>query len=266
MRKAFNIPDVFSPKKGGCGAIQTTVGNASVFSIQAAKIKYLEKYPEQERSEKRGKLVAYYSEVSHGHIIKGVLMHGITHYREISTKWDKDQKNFIFDTEKLEQQIETDIKEGLIPFFIMGVVGATPSGGHDNLHELGKISKKYDLFLMIDAAWGGNFTILDSEKHIIDGCEHADAYCFNPSKFIGSGMDSCILYFRDKNDYFGAFQQDSSSQIALNELKLGDSTKTALFKYHFLFQMYGLKGIRLNAQKAIENAIFFEDMVKAENR
>ena len=98
----------------------------------------------------------------------------------------------------------------------MGVVGATASGGHDNLFELGKISKKFNLFLMIDAAWGGNFTNLEAEKHIIDGVELVDAYCFNPSKFIGSGMDSCILYLRDKKDYYGAFQLDTDSDIALN--------------------------------------------------
>jgi len=40
---------VFSPKNGGCGAIQTTVGNVSVFCIQAAKMRTLEKYPEEKR-------------------------------------------------------------------------------------------------------------------------------------------------------------------------------------------------------------------------
>ena len=154
----------------------------------------------------RGKLVAYYSSVSHGHIIKGVLMHGISHYREVKAVWDSKQENFHFDTEKLEEVVKSDIEQGLIPFFVMGVTGATASGGHDNLVELGRISQKYDLFSMIDAAWGGNFTHLETEKHIIDGCELADAYCFNPSKFIGTGMDSCLLYMKNKEDYFRAFK------------------------------------------------------------
>ena len=266
MRVAYNIPDVFSYKKGGCGAGMTSVGNSSMLSVQAAKIKKLGTFEEGKRQEMRGKLVAYYSDVSHGHAIKSILMHGIDHYREIKTVWDKNQENLVFDIDKLAQHIEEDIANGLIPFFVMGVVGSTPVGGTDNLKELGKICEKNEIYFFVDAAWGGNFTILEEHAYIIDGAEYVDAYVFNPSKFIGSSKESCILYFKNKNDLLNCFHNEKTQDYSLNQLKLGDSTRTALFKVHFLVQTYGISGLKNITKLAIENAKFYEGLISQDER
>ena len=212
MRKAYNIPDVFSPKNGGIGAGMTSVGNSSMFSVQAAKIKKLSTFGEEVRQDMRNKLVAYFSDVSHGHAIKSILMHGINHHREIKTVFDKNQENYAFDTAKLAEHIEEDIKNGLVPFFVMGVTGSTAVGGTDDLKILGEICQKHKIFFFVDAAWGGNFTILDEHKHIIDGVEYADAYATNPSKFIGTSKESCILYMKDKRDFENAFYFDKNEE------------------------------------------------------
>ena len=52
--------------------------------------------------------------------------------------------------ESLEEEIIKAKQEGKTPFFVNATAGTTVMGGFDNLKEISKICKKYDLWLHCD--------------------------------------------------------------------------------------------------------------------
>eukprot|EP00049_Salpingoeca_infusionum_P002085 m.53943 g.53943 ORF g.53943 m.53943 type:complete len:358 (+) comp11378_c1_seq2:272-1345(+) len=64
-------------------------------------------------------------------------------------------RNGCMDTIALEDTIKSLIAEGKKPFFVNATAGTTVMGGFDNLVEISRICKQYDLWLHVDGAWGG---------------------------------------------------------------------------------------------------------------
>ena len=48
-------------------------------------------------------------------------------------------------------------EEGKEPFFVNATSGSTVMGAFDQLDELAEVCKKHELWLHVDACWGGSF-------------------------------------------------------------------------------------------------------------
>ena len=57
------------------------------------------------------------------------------------------------DVKILENQIKEDLNNGLIPFYINATSGTTVLCAFDNIDEISKLAKKYDLWLHVDGAF-----------------------------------------------------------------------------------------------------------------
>ncbi|XP_008486117.1 acidic amino acid decarboxylase GADL1-like, partial [Diaphorina citri] len=62
----------------------------------------------------------------------------------------------------LEQAIQTSLAEKKIPLFVNATAGTTVLGAFDPLDEIATICEKYDLWMHVDACWGGS--LIFSEK------------------------------------------------------------------------------------------------------
>jgi len=145
------------------------------------------------------KFVIYHYDVAHSHAEKAVILNDIIHKREIFSKYNKELNEFTYDYEKLEQVMDEDIKNGLIPLAAFGVFGATSNGSSDDIARLAEICKKRNVTSIVDAAWAGTFTINEEFTHYLKGLEHIDYYMINFSKNGGSGMESSILYLKNRS-------------------------------------------------------------------
>ena len=54
------------------------------------------------------------------------------------------------DVDCLENQIKSDLQEGLIPFYINATSGTTVLCAFDNIEDISKVSKKYDVWLHVE--------------------------------------------------------------------------------------------------------------------
>ena len=107
---------------------------------------------------------------------------------------------FAMQPEALARQIAADRDQGLTPFFVCATVGTTSSNAMDPLPAIGRICRKEDLWLHVDAAMSGTAALSPEYRFIHDGVEHADSYCFNPHKWMFTTFDCDCFYVKSRKD------------------------------------------------------------------
>jgi glutamate/tyrosine decarboxylase-like PLP-dependent enzyme len=88
------------------------------------------------------------------------------------------------DTAQLESQITQDIASGFTPFCVVATAGTTNSGAIDDLAKLAEISKRHDLWLHIDGAYGAAAIFSDQHRELVRGIELADSVTIDPHKWL----------------------------------------------------------------------------------
>ena len=137
----------------------------------------------------------YVSDEAHSSIDKGMDILGLGLENLVKIQTDK---CFKIKTKVLEEKIKKDLKNGYSPIGIVGIAGTTNTGSVDPLNELGQIAKKYKLWYMIDAAYGGPAAKID--KKLFYGIEKADSLLINPHKWFFVPFEvACVMVKNKKN-------------------------------------------------------------------
>ncbi|MEJ7617440.1 MAG: pyridoxal-dependent decarboxylase [Pyrinomonadaceae bacterium] len=128
-----------------------------------------------------GDLTVYTSELGHYSLDKSVDILGLgrKHLRLIRT-----DESFHLDAPALVAQIERDVREGYTPCCIAAAAGATSNGVIDGLEELAHIARRYDLWLHVDAAYGGALAFSPKYRGLLRGLELADSITVDPHKWM----------------------------------------------------------------------------------
>lgn len=134
--------------------------------------------------------VIYYSSLTHHSINKAIKFLGL---EECVLRNIEVDKNFKFSVTALETQTRADIEKGLIPFMVVANAGATDTGTIDPLKVIHDICIKFNMWLHIDAAYGGFFMLTDVGKDKLEGLSNADSVVLDPHKSLLLPHDSCIV-------------------------------------------------------------------------
>lgn len=146
--------------------------------------------------------VAYISDQTHSSVAKGLRIIGIPNkrIRKIPTNPD-----FTIRTDLLEEQIQKDSKEGLIPFVIIGTAGTTNTGSIDPLKELSAIAKRYQMWFHIDGAYGASILLSPKYKHLLEGAELADSISWDAHKWLYQTYGCAMVLVNDVQHLFHSF-------------------------------------------------------------
>ncbi len=137
----------------------------------------------------------YVSDEAHSSIDKGMDILGLGLENLVKIKTDK---FFKINTKILEDQIKKDFEIGYLPIGIVGIAGTTNTGSVDPLNELSEIAKKYKLWYMVDAAYGGPAAKID--RKLFKGIEKADSLLINPHKWFFVPFEvACVMVKKKKN-------------------------------------------------------------------
>ena len=139
----------------------------------------------------------YVSEEAHSSIDKAMDILGLGTENLIKIKSDNNFKIKITD---LENAIKKDIKNNLLPIGIIGIAGTTNTGSVDPLMLLGKIANKYNLWYMIDAAYGGPAVRSKNKKNLFKGIEKADSILVNPHKWLYVPFEVACVMVKNKEN------------------------------------------------------------------
>jgi aromatic-L-amino-acid/L-tryptophan decarboxylase len=97
--------------------------------------------------------------------------------------------------EALTEAITEDRRAGRRPCAIVASVGTTNTGAIDPLPELAQIASIHDVWLHVDAAYGGFFQLTERGRDAFRGIERADSITLDPHKgmFLPYGTGALIV-------------------------------------------------------------------------
>ncbi len=88
----------------------------------------------------------------------------------------------------LSKQIDSDLASGDVPVMIAATAGTTNAGMVDPLERCSELARKHNLWLHVDAAWGGALIADDSQALILRGIELADSVTIDAHKWFATTM------------------------------------------------------------------------------
>ncbi len=182
LRQMMNLPEDF------WGIIYDTASISTLHAIAAAKTAAEDKYG---KDYELSKLCVYFSDHAHSSVEKAARFIGVKNIRKIPV-----DENFKMIPAELAKKIEADSTENLIPFCVIATVGTTSTTSIDPVDEIAEICMTKDIWLHVDAAYGGTAAIVPEMRHILNGCEYADSIVVNPHKWLFTPIDLSAFYIK----------------------------------------------------------------------
>ncbi|HKG77950.1 MAG TPA: pyridoxal-dependent decarboxylase, partial [Pyrinomonadaceae bacterium] len=115
--------------------------------------------------------------------------------------------------DSLRRTIETDLRDGLRPFCVVGSAGTVNTGVVDPLAEIADIAREFELWFHVDGAYGAPGVLDQRKKHLFGGLERADSVSLDPHKWLYVPVDAGCLLFRDSAAAMAAFNTEDADYI-----------------------------------------------------
>lgn len=152
------------------------------------------------------KVTAYTSSDSHHCIAKAWSILGLKkeNLRQIPVT------NFKMDAKLLSEKIEEDKARGFTPFMIVATLGSTKTGCVDSLQEILPISKKHNLWVHADGAYGALFMLTEKGRELLKGIDQVDSIALDPHKALSIPYGTGCLLVKNKDHMLFDYLSDDS--------------------------------------------------------
>ena len=267
----LGLPEKFLSSSTGGGVIQDTASSAVLCALLAGRERATNFTSNQKGCD--GRLVAYASSETHSSLGKAAMIAGIG--RANLRLIDVDE-NFAMRPEALARQIETDKRAGLIPCFVCATVGTTSSNAIDPVAEIGRICRQHNLWVHVDAAMSGTAALCPEFRHIHNGVELADSYCFNPHKWMFTNFDCNCFWVADRKaliqtlsilpEYLRNQATESGAVIDYRDWHIQLGRRFRALKLWFVIRHYGVEGLQHHIRRHVQLAQRFADWVRNDDR
>jgi glutamate/tyrosine decarboxylase-like PLP-dependent enzyme len=104
---------------------------------------------------------------------------------------------FRIDLDHLESLVQQDLAAGHLPFCVAANAGTTATGAFDPLPEVAAVARRYNLWLHVDAAYGGFAALAPSARHFFAGIEEADSVALDPHKWLYLPVGCGSVLYKD---------------------------------------------------------------------
>ena len=177
--------------------------------------------------------------------------------------------------EALETAIQTAIKGNKNPFFIGATAGTTVLGAFDSIDDIASIASNYNLWLHVDAAFGGSALLSNRYKSLLAGCELADSFSWDAHKMMGVPVPCSVILMRNKGVLYDActttdveetpsyvYHNIGEKSFDLGEKSLQGTRKVDALKLWFSWKYYGDEGYENRLNHVVELAQYAEQKIK----
>ncbi len=263
----LGLPEKFKSDGPGGGVIQDTASSASLCALLAARERATGYRSNTEGCD--GSLVAYTSTQAHSSIEKAVKIAGIG---SANLRMIEVDENFAMRPNALAEAIAEDRRDGKTPFYVCATVGTTSSNAIDPVPAIGSICKEERIWLHVDAAMSGTAAICPEFRHIHEGMELADSYCFNPHKWMFTNFDCDCFYVADRPvliktlsvlpEYLKNRATESGAVIDYRDWHIPLGRRFRALKLWFVIRHYGVTGLRHHIRRHVELAQEFSRWIE----
>jgi aromatic-L-amino-acid/L-tryptophan decarboxylase len=172
------------------------------------------------------------------------------------------------DIDDLVRQIESDEK----PIAIVANAGTVMTGAVDPLGELADVAQRFNLWLHVDASYGGFAALAESVRPLFRGIERADSIALDPHKWLYLPVDcGCVLYrdadnaratFSADADYTRVIGQEADEAFAFWDYGPELSRRFRALKVWMMLQLVGTRALRESIENDIACARHLEQLVR----
>ncbi len=189
IREMIGLPDAFM------GIVYDTASVALMHALAAAR--------EAAGSEIRARGLAgrpdlttlrvYTSDQAHSSVEKAMIVLGLGEENVIRVRSDEE---FRMDVRELERAIAKDVAHGYRAMAVVATVGTTSTASIDPVPEIAAVCRAREVWLHVDAAYGGALAMLAERREVMAGVELADSMVVNGHKWLFVPLDFSALYTR----------------------------------------------------------------------
>lgn len=155
-------------------------------------------------------LTLYASEEVHMSVAKAADILGLGRDQVRAIACDERQRMRL---DSLRKTIETDLREELRPFCVVGSAGTVNTGAVDPLAQIANVAREFDLWFHVDGAYGAPGVLDQRKQHLFAGLELADSVSLDPHKWLYVPVDAGCLLFRDAAAAMRAFNTEDADYI-----------------------------------------------------
>ncbi|XP_070603228.1 glutamate decarboxylase 1-like isoform X4 [Erythrolamprus reginae] len=163
-------------------------------------------------------------------------------------------------------------EHGKIPLYVSATAGTTVYGAFDPLSNIADICEKYNLWMHVDASWGGGLLLSRKHSHKLSGIERANSVTWNPHKLMGAPLQCSAFLVHEKGllqacnqlcaDYL--FQPDKAYDTVYDT---GDKTiqcgrHVDVFKLWLMWKAKGTGGFEILINRFLELAEYLYKELK----
>ena len=95
--------------------------------------------------------------------------------------------------------------------------GATNAGIVDDIAGIARVCAERNIWMHVDAAYGGGALLAPSVRRLFDGIEQADSLVIDPHKWLYAPLDCAALVYREPALARAVHRQDASYLATVNE-------------------------------------------------
>ena len=161
--------------------------------------------------------------------------------------------------------------DGYAPFYLNATAGTTVLGSYDPIRALAKVCKEHNIWLHIDASWGGPAIFSPTHKHKLEGSHFANSIAINPHKMMGVPVTCSFLLTPDIRqfhvsntlpaNYLFHSSDDSTEVYDLADLTLQCGRRGDSLKLYLSWVYHGTDGYRKQIDAAFNTAAYLADLV-----
>lgn len=210
-------------------------------------------------------LAVYTSAQAHSSVDKAAMALGIgrANVRRIPT-----DPEFRMDVDALAQRIAADRAAGVRPLAVVATVGTTSTTSVDPVADIAAVCAAEDLWLHVDAAYGGIAAVVPEYRWVLSGVEHADSLVVNPHKWLFTPIDLSAFYVRDPEALRAAFSLrppylDGAGGVDLMEYTLPLGRRLRALKLWWVLRYFGRRGIEARIREHLRLGALARDLIDA---
>src|SRR5438105_7839273 len=266
LRQMLGLPSGFF------GAIADTASSNTLYALAAAREMHPELRIREEGMSGRAdlpKVVVYCSEEAHSSVDKAMMTLGLglEALRKIPT-----DSLLRMDARALADAVENDRRAGRIPLAAVATVGTTSTTAIDPVPAIADICNGRQIWLHVDASYGGIAAILPEMRDVLAGCDRADSLVVNPHKWLFTPMDCSVLYTRRPDLLKKAFQHipeylvvsEGDAVVNLMDYGIALGRRFRALKLWFVIRNFGVEGLRSLVREHIRIAHQIADEIDAD--
>lgn len=210
----------------------------------------------------------FHSDQAHYSIPRAAAVAGLGTKRSIPVASDAEGR---MRPDALRVALQQSKARGETPFFVVATAGTTVPGAYDPIEPIARVAQEHELWLHVDASYGGSVLLSEKHRHLMAGVGAADSVTWNPHKMMGVPLACSAILMREKGvllatngmgaEYLFHDALDGTS-YNLGDLSLQCGRRVDAFKLWFSWQVMGRRGYQERVDHLFQMSADFAAMIE----